>query len=68
MSPKAASITDHTGAQGSGLDANTCQRTEKRSEERVCEGQEEGDGARVYGTVSFSNCRGGDGRQKTVSV
>lgn len=63
MSPKAASITDRPGAQRSRLDANTCERTEKRSEERVCEGQEEGDGARVYGIVSFSSCGGVGDRQ-----
>lgn len=68
MSPKAASKTDRTGALGSGLDANTCRRMEKSSEERVCETVWEGDGSRVYGIVSFSSCGTGGDRQESVSV
>lgn len=68
MSPKAASKTDRTGALGSGLDANTCKRMEKRSEERICERVWEGDGSRVYRIVSFSSCGTGSDRQESVFV
>lgn len=70
MSPKAASITDHTGVQGSELDANTRKRMARGRRKRVCEGQEEGDGAcatRIYVIVSSATGDGGDG-QESVSV
>lgn len=68
MSPKAAGVTDHTGAPGSRLDANICQRTEKRSEGRVAKGRRKEMVRGFTGLCPLATCRGGEDRQKTVSV